>query len=150
MLGFAKIRPMERPPMRPINPNSTKPVLETTPVRRQLARWVACLSIATAAGCSTGNAGTSAIDDSTLAILIRVASRSKNAPEAFRFADLYRWSVPGNGLSSGVFTTSVADGRYWDTFDINGDGNPTWSSPRMREGFGKFGTRLVRLTGRCI
>jgi hypothetical protein len=124
MLGFAKICQMERP-MRAINPNSTKPVLETTPVRRQLARWAACLSIATAAGCSTGNAGTSAIDGFDSGNLDLGSRRDQGMPpEAFRFADLYRWSVPGNGLSFGVFTTSVADGRYWDTFDINGDGKP--------------------------
>lgn len=112
--------------MRMLDSTVTLPRTMDYSVRRQLARWAACLSIVTAAGCSSGNAGTTPIDGLDSENLDLGSRRDQSMPpaEAFRFADLYRWSVPGNGLSQGVFTAAIADGRYWDTFDINGDGKP--------------------------
>ena len=79
-----------------------------------------------ASGCSSGSAGGAADskqDNSTLDLGSR-RDMAMPPSDSTRFADLFRWSVPSNGLTGGVHTNSVADGRYWDTFDINGDGKP--------------------------
>ena len=112
--------------MRMLDSTVTLPRTEDRSIRCQFVHWAGGLLLATAIGCSSGNAGTTPIDGLDSENLDLGSRRDQSMPpaEAFRFADLYRWSVPGNGLSQGVFTAAIADGRYWDTFDINGDGKP--------------------------
>lgn len=45
-------------------------------------------------------------------------------PAVTRFGGLNRWAVAGNGTAGGFYATTVSDGRYWTTVDINGDGRP--------------------------
>lgn len=84
-----------------------------------------CLA-AVCAGCVTTSSGGMVGDaaDNPTSDLGTRRDLAMVQPDSTRFSELFRWPVPPNGLAGGVHAYSLSDGRYWDTFDINGDGKP--------------------------
>lgn len=96
----------------------------------QLTTAALALCFGLVTGCTSGSAGNGSPgtgeDGSATSKTDMGAKRDMASPQtsSTRFAELQRWSVSQNGLAGGFHAPTVADGRYWETFDLDGDGRP--------------------------